>query len=156
MRVRLKQLAQEAAAAGQAMVWNGSVWAPARAGVGHSSLTSQVVATTSSAPWIDAFVGGTVSAPEAGTYLITFNVQLQGSATSTEIAIALSINSLVAPIVESVRLSDVGNGFQMGSTQTILAGLVPGDLIRGLFGKQAGAGNASVGSRRITMVKVVA
>ena len=158
MSVRLKQLAQEAAIAGQAIVWDAvaGLWVPARPGAAYASMVSAAVVGTTAAPFIDGFAGASISPPEDGDYLATFDCQIQGSATSNEIAVGIGLNSAVAAVAESIRLDDVGNGFGMGSTQALFIGLVQADTIHGTFGKQAGAGTSSLGNRRLSLVRVTA
>ena len=154
--VRLKQLAQEAATAGQAIVWDAvnGLWVPGTPKADYASLFSAVVVGTTNAPYVDGFAGGSISPPEDGDYLVDFSAQIQGSSTSNEIAIAIGLNSTTVAVAESIRFDDVGNGFGQGATVALLLGLVQADTIHGIFGRQAGSGTSSLGNRRITMRRV--
>ena len=122
----------------------------------HDSLASTTLFSTTSATFVDAFAGGTISPPEDGDYFIFFEGEVTGTSGNTVVETAVGKNSTTVAESGSAREHDPsGSGVVTGSTSSlVLIGLVTTDDISGIIRKKSGGGSVETRNRRITMIRV--
>jgi hypothetical protein len=96
-----------------------------------------------------------VTVPVAGKYWAIFESEADNQSGSGVLEIGISVNSTVVVVAGSARSSG-GSASDMRSVVTTadLGVLAPGDIVRALFRKKAGAGAVDIVNRRLTIFLV--
>jgi hypothetical protein len=100
----------------------------------------------------DAFPAQNLTAPETGFYWIQFEGNIAGSSGNTINEIAVSVNGV--PITDSERQMQGNGGASLSTYTHTFQSLTAGDTVTGIWRKNAGSGNSSVGNRRVTILRL--
>lgn len=112
-------------------------------------------AATSGNVFVDGMAGLNVTVPIDGSYWAIWEGEFMNSNANAELEVGVSVNSVVAVVANSERITQ-GNANDRGSfvTTVELGALTAGDLVRGLFRKASGPQTVSVIRRNLSIFKV--
>jgi hypothetical protein len=111
--------------------------------------------STSGNIFVDGMAGDSVTVPIDGDYFALWEGECEQSNANSTLEVGVSVNSLVAIVPNSERISKgAAVDVRTFTTSIHLGALLAGDLVRGLFRKVSGAGSVGLGNRNLTIFRI--